>query len=792
MPEYLAPGVYVEEVSFRSKSIEGVSTSTAAFVGPTRKGPVSRIAEDAIAEAPELITSMGNFERIYGGLGDLALAPATNYLAHAVRAFFNNGGSRLYVARVFGAANDAAVIAARATSASLTNAQQDAEQARFRARFPGQALNGRVTLRLLASPATARTVDRAPEGSMLRVSAAEPARPARLEGGVAPFFVQNDQQLLLQVNGTDVAVTFRGFPAEVTANVDLDLGLANVDAGRVLTVTLDGVRQSVTLPEGTPPADVAQRLNVLLRGGYARLEAGRIVIGSDRRGRLAAVAVEPNPTLGFTAQQAVNGAANAQNSVGDLARVTADDLQALLQTANIAIRATQDAQTGRLTLTSRDAGENATFTVRDGQTSAHAALGLPAGQAATGTGVEAATLYVKRGNTFVTSAGTALGNLQANTGQLLTFLVTFDDRDGNTVTWEDLGFDAAHPRYVGAILRETPSRRSEQLEHPIYLEAGPQVDSFELFSGLFGGGDRTLSLAGGSDGGEVTAAGYTPGLRAIEALEDISIVAAPGYSAYPDAAGIQNALIAHVEARRRYRIAVVDTPPAQTVNQARNLRGAIDSRYAALYYPWVVVSNPLFRPGADNVPRELALPPSGFVCGIYARNDARNGVAKSPANEVVFDALRFESDVNFAQQEVLNPIGVNCLRYLSGRGYRVWGARTATSDPEWKYVNLRRYFNYLEASIDRGTQWVVFENNGNRLWANVRETISNFLYNEWVSGSMLGSKPEEAFFVRCDRTTMTQNDLDNGRLVCLIGVAAVRPAEFVIFRIGQKTVDFQG
>jgi uncharacterized protein len=201
------------------------------------------------------------------------------------------------------------------------------------------------------------------------------------------------------------------------------------------------------------------------------------------------------------------------------------------------------------------------------------------------------------------------------------------------------------------------------------------------------------------------------------------------------------------------------------------------------------VSNPLARPGREDIPREIALPPSGFVCGIYARNDVARGVHKAPANEVVRSALRFEIDVNFGQQGMLNPMGVNCLRLLSGRGYRVWGARLISSDPEWKYVSDRRYMTYLEASIDRGTQWAVFEPNGERLWANVRQTVADFLYNEWVNGRLLGKTQEEAFFVRCDRSTMTQNDIDNGRLVCLIGVAIIKPAEFVIFRIGQKTAD---
>jgi phage tail sheath protein FI len=307
-----------------------------------------------------------------------------------------------------------------------------------------------------------------------------------------------------------------------------------------------------------------------------------------------------------------------------------------------------------------------------------------------------------------------------------------------------------------------------------------------------------LMLTGGGDGNapvngvDTTPGTYAAGLALLSGLEDISIVAAPGSSAYAERQAIQSSLIGHAERRRAYRIAVLDSERSQTPGDMRTARGRIDSRYAALYYPWVMVANPLARPGRDDIPKEIAVPPSGFVTGIYARNDTQRGVHKAPANEVVTGALRFELDINFAQQELLNPLGVNCLRYLSGRGYRLWGARLASSDPEWKYVSDRRYFNYLEASIDRGTQWAVFELNGERLWANIRQTISDFLYNEWRGGALLGSSVDEAFFVRCDRTTMTQNDLDNGRLICLIGVAIIKPAEFVIFRIGQKTADSRG
>ncbi|PZO48435.1 MAG: phage tail sheath family protein, partial [Phormidesmis priestleyi] len=305
-------------------------------------------------------------------------------------------------------------------------------------------------------------------------------------------------------------------------------------------------------------------------------------------------------------------------------------------------------------------------------------------------------------------------------------------------------------------------------------------------------GARVAALSGGDDGTAPGISDFEAALRELASVEDVSAVAAPGYSSLSAAQGIQSALIAHAESRRSYRIAILDMPKSQSVTEARAVKSRIDSKYAALYYPWVTVANPLFRPGNAAIPAEIDLPPSGFMAGIYARNDVERGVSKSPANEVVRSAIRFEREVNFAEQESLNPFGVNCLRFFPGRGYRVWGARTTSSDPEWKYVNVRRYFNYLEQSIDRGTQWAVFESNGPQLWTNVRDTISAFLYNEWISGALLGNSPNEAFFVKCDRSTMTQNDLDNGRLICLIGVAVVKPAEFVIFRIGQKTADAGG
>jgi phage tail sheath protein FI len=274
-------------------------------------------------------------------------------------------------------------------------------------------------------------------------------------------------------------------------------------------------------------------------------------------------------------------------------------------------------------------------------------------------------------------------------------------------------------------------------------------------------------------------------LKRLEASDEISIVAAPGSTAGTghgnEPSAIASALLEHV-ARIPSRFAVLDSGAGQSIDSVRAMRTGFQSAKAALYYPWVRVKDPV---SGGNV----LLPPSGFVAGIYARVDLAGGVNKAPANEVIRLAIGLEHEVTDAEQKVLNAEDINCIRFLPAAGFRVWGARTLGADPEWKYVNVRRYGMFLETSIARGVQWAVFEPNGEALWATVRRTTEDFLLNEWKSGRLAGSTQEHAFFVKCDRTTMTQLDVDEGRLVALVGVAMVRPAEFVIFRIGQWTAD---
>ncbi len=377
----------------------------------------------------------------------------------------------------------------------------------------------------------------------------------------------------------------------------------------------------------------------------------------------------------------------------------------------------------------------------------------------------------------------------------LTMSVSARTASGATAVFEGLGFDPAHPRYLAAILGLVPPRRIDALENQIAFVIGKNLTPTTLIAEIFGPladpsvtAAKTYPLAGGDDGGEPAAQDYDDALARLQALEDIAIVATPGSAIFSTADAVMSKLIAHVTRQRAYRVAVLDTPPNFVASQVEDVRSKIDTSYAAIYTPWVVTANPLARPGTSAL-TEVTVPPSGFVAGIYARSDEQHGVSKAPANEVVTGALRFERDINFAEQGVLNPLGINCLRFFPGRGYRVWGARTASSDSEFRYVNVRRYMIYLEHSIDNSTQWAVFENNGPALWARVRDSVDAFLYNEFRETNLLGTTPAEAYFVRCDRTTMTQNDLDTGRLICLIGVALLKPAEFVIFRIGQKTSD---
>lgn len=316
----------------------------------------------------------------------------------------------------------------------------------------------------------------------------------------------------------------------------------------------------------------------------------------------------------------------------------------------------------------------------------------------------------------------------------------------------------------------------------------PKAASIVPFA-LCGGGDEelTLTLQGGSNGSVLNAAadaflgkddgpGRRTGLQAFQENGNVSILAIPGITA-PE---VQAALIGFCEGKKSC-FAILDVPlELKKTNDVANFRDMYDSTYAAMYHPWLE----MYDAGAK---RSAYFPPSGAMAGIYARTDIERGVHKAPANEVVRGCTGLSCAYNEGEQDILNPMGVNLIRAFTGRGIRVWGARTISSNGLWKYLNVRRLFIYVEESIKANTNWVVFEPNSATLWSRVTRTIEAFLATCWRDGALAGATPEQAFFVECGPTTMTQDDIDNGRLICQIGIAPVKPAEFVIFRITQKT-----
>lgn len=282
--------------------------------------------------------------------------------------------------------------------------------------------------------------------------------------------------------------------------------------------------------------------------------------------------------------------------------------------------------------------------------------------------------------------------------------------------------------------------------------------------------------------------GARTGFGGLEAIDDITMLCVPDLmTAYQagmiDGDGlkaVQLAMIAHCELMGD-RVAILDPPPGLRPQPLKEWRADVagyDSKYATLYWPWIKVMDPVSG-------KPIMVPPSGHVAGVWARNDETRGVHKAPANEVIRGVIDLESGLTKGEHDQLNPMGVNCIRAFRGQGIRIWGARTLSSDPEWRYLNVRRLFNFVEKSILNGTNWVVFEPNDFRLWGTVERTITMFLRRVWRSGALFGASPEQAFYVKCDEENNPPENRDVGILTVDIGLAPVKPAEFVVFRLSQ-------
>ncbi|MCR4909354.1 MAG: phage tail sheath subtilisin-like domain-containing protein [Lachnospiraceae bacterium] len=351
-------------------------------------------------------------------------------------------------------------------------------------------------------------------------------------------------------------------------------------------------------------------------------------------------------------------------------------------------------------------------------------------------------------------------------------------------SYSELSFNMESPKYIvtklsGSELIKIELDTSESTGNPVEDILGEGNEAGAFF--LEGGSDGSVSKVNAATFiGEDNGPGKRTGIQSFIENNLVSMLAVPGVT-IPE---VVVALVSHCE-NLRSRFAVIDMP--KDMYKTADLvgyRGMIDSTYAAMYHPWIQVFD-----RSSNKPDFI--PPSGAVLGVYSRTDINRGVHKAPANETVF-CTGLKVNYTKDEQDILNPEGVNLIRALPGQGIRIWGARTASSNAAFKYVNVRRLFIFVEESIKANTNWVVFEPNDATLWQRVEMTIIGFLDGLWRNGMLAGDSPSTSYFVEIGPSTMSRDDIMNGRLICNIGIAPSRPAEFVIFRVTQFTAEAGG
>jgi phage tail sheath protein FI len=777
MPQYLSPGVYIEEL-VGPHPIQGVSTSITGVVGVTVSGPTDG--------KPKLVTNFNDYQRIFGGFLPVPDADVvrqwgnpTNLEGGAwwlfpleVKGFFDNGGQQLYVKRVFSGGNDAATAASgspvRGLVAEVTkDAAAGANTLALRHLFgiqhgtPVHIVRGDTGQSIVQPPPTVSayngtlgtiTLDadlpqevRVARGDVVVISApplADPAKPATDPANATATF-----------QATALGDWGNGVRAQIRPMAGATMSLPSPTPGMLAITTLSqdvaAGDTHVVVPEAAGTFDVSiDNQQVVIAGqrfvaSGAAVNAGQLtftITPATRAAWKSGLAVQRLRTavLAGNTQVSVNGAQKLYTG-------------AIVELDNGIHKEFRTVMSVSGTVVTFDSALVNSYVETDWLRVFEAEV-LVSYQPANGQPVQEDFTNLR-----IADAGTPLGN-DPNS------LWVAVNNQSQLVTLEP-----------GAAFSTVPT------EFPTTLTQGP-ASRLGGWLTLSGGDDKLGSLSVedfvGVDGGS----GHRTGIQALEDIDVIAICAVPGMWSQT----VQGALIDHCELLKD-RFAILDPPDGLDIDGIGSFRQVFDTEYAALYYPWCVTADP--SPGAPSG-SDIHMPPSGLMAGIYADTDTNRGVHKAPANTVIHGINLvggLAADVTKREQDVLNPVGINALRFFPGRGELVWGARTLSSDTDWKYINVRRLFIFIEKSIFNGTQWVVFEPNNEQLWALVRQSITAFLTTVWQTGALAGTTQDEAFFVQCDRTTMTQDDLDNGRLICIIGLAPVFPAEFVIFRFEQKT-----
>jgi hypothetical protein len=755
----------VEEVETGPQPITGVSTSVTGAVGVTLQGPTSG--------KPQLVTSFAQFQTIFGGYIPTPPAAQVNQWALdaneggqwwqfplSVKGYFDNGGQQLYVKRVF--AGGGGVPGAGATYAGanfcqglIADVAQDATASTTTIKLShlidivagkqlnfivaGKSIPGNPFTAVSYNPTLNTVLLNNPIGFALSAGRDYVVIDA-LAGNQNPVPALNTT---LEFSAKNLGNWGNNISVRVAAMVGATFNILPdpTTGGAAITTT---VAQDVAVAVATVP--VANTTG-FVAGDHVRIAGVEYILSN-----VVAKSVDVTPAN-------VPGAA-----AGTLTAVPGGSSVTRIRTANVAGATTMQIsgaeQLYDFAILQLDNGlKKETVIVQAGGVAGEVVTINPplVNVYYEGQKVRVIEAEVDTQNTVngVVVASEVMQNLRLHNDQTTNYIVT-----GVNLQSAFVNVQTSLPVNGGGYSETNLA----------WFPASPLASEWvPLSNGQDNLDQLTVEDFIGVDGGS----GNRTGIQAMEDITNISICIVPGMWSQ----SIQAALINHCETLR-YRFGILDPPDGLSIDEIIAFRQPLDTEYAAIYYPWVQVLDP-------SVVQNVDVAPSGHMAGIYAQTDINRGVFKAPANVEISMITKIAQDVNKREQDLLNPIGINALRYFPERGNRVWGARTLSSDTDWQYINVRRLFIYIEASIDQGTQWVVFEPNDQRLWARVRQTITEFLTTTWLSGALQGATPDEAFFVQCDLTTMTQDDIDNGRLICVIGIAPVRPAEFVIFRIQQ-------
>ncbi len=729
MAEYLSPGVYVEEIEIGAKPIEGVSTSTAGFLGETEMGPTM----------PKFITSWTQYQRVYG-----SSFGADQYLPYAVEGFFQNGGQRCYLGRIVGGTTNNTN---PAVSASSTLTDKDGASTltitaigegkwgnniAFKIENGTQKKDEEFKLILfywkdqLPTPFYDPIID---TKSIPRPSIMEIYDDLSMKSDSPNFYKKriNEVSNLIII---EKAGTSENKPASHGGNVQ---------SASNATITLPDI---TNVAVGNEIITIDDKLN-----GQVRAIKGitQKIVTLDRSITLQNISVT------VLIVQKVETSGEIKDIVSSTKKITLSSEITIGATELFYIEITSGIAKGKIYKIKKiDPTDKSIITVvsmngdpKPEKNDSYKILNVTEKTITSANDINNATVKLE-------TIASAVNDIYKDQ-----FIVV--EKDGKKQTNLIISYDG--------ITKIATVQKSWDMDVAI------GTFSYMLCCGNLSGGNEASQINLSDYQGKDNLSDST-GLSAFKKIDDISILYSPNSNE-----ALTKELISHCE-NLKDRFVIIDAPQKTLVTVSP--RDDYDTKYGAYYYPWIKIIEP--RNGMKKL-----IPPGGYMAGIYARSDVERGVHKAPANEVVRGVVDLEFPIEKGQQDILNPKGVNCIRSFPGRGIRVWGARTLSSDPSWKYINIRRLFMYIEESIDEGTQWVVFEPNSEILWARVIQTINNFLKSVWKSGALMGLTPEEAFFVKCDRTTMTQDDIDNGRLIVMIGVAPVKPAEFVIFRIAQWT-----